>query len=164
VIVTRDSDYGASFDNHSILNDWLATEFRERVSKKRRLLLTDRLSSALKLASIPVTKQEFDAETRLLSERRSYDPKSLNLFLAAKEYIARARRVLEQGPESFEEEPPELSENAWVELDDATAREIFEGDPVLHKPEPPSPDDALAHVELPESVRSRKAKGSEGGG
>jgi predicted nucleic acid-binding protein len=65
VIATRDSDYGVSFDG-PVLNDWLAEEFKSRVSRKRRLVLTDRLSDAFKRASVPVTKQEEKAEADLL--------------------------------------------------------------------------------------------------
>jgi hypothetical protein len=52
------------------MNDWLLHEFRERVSKKRKLLLTDRLSMALKLASITVTEQEEETENELLKQRQ----------------------------------------------------------------------------------------------
>ncbi len=48
VIVSRDSDYGATFDNKAYINDHLRQEFSERVSKKRSLLLYSRLSEALK--------------------------------------------------------------------------------------------------------------------
>jgi hypothetical protein len=65
VIATRDSDYGVTFDG-PVLNDWLVEEFKSRVSRKRRLLLTDRLSDAFKEASVPVTRQEEKAETDLL--------------------------------------------------------------------------------------------------
>src|SRR5262245_37214289 len=69
VIVTRDSDYGVNLGDGPIINDWLLHEFRERVSKKRKLLLTDRLATALKAASITVSEKEEKAEEQLLSER-----------------------------------------------------------------------------------------------
>jgi hypothetical protein len=65
VIATRDSDYGVAFDE-PVLLDWLTEEFKSRVSRKRKLALTDRLSEAFKRASIRVTKQEEAAETDLL--------------------------------------------------------------------------------------------------
>jgi hypothetical protein len=68
VIVTRDSDYGVVFDKHPTLNDWLAQEFKERVSRKRKLQLTDRLSEGLKVAGIGVTKAEERSEEELLEE------------------------------------------------------------------------------------------------
>jgi hypothetical protein len=68
IIVTRDSDYGVLFENRAYVNDHLKQEFAERVSKKRKLLLYSRLSDALKHFAVPVTKQEEDAESELLSK------------------------------------------------------------------------------------------------
>lgn len=68
VIVTRDSDYGAYFDNKTYVNDHLKQEFAERVSKKRKLLIYSRLSDALKHFQVSVTKQEEDAETEILAK------------------------------------------------------------------------------------------------
>lgn len=107
VIVTRDSDYGVTFGGEPILNDWLATEFRERVSKKRKLLLTDRLSTALKLASIEVTPQEVATETALISERRASEPKVVNLMEALRrslDQISRNRPLPTRG-----EDPAQLA-------------------------------------------------------
>jgi hypothetical protein len=67
VIVTRDSDYGTTFDGSPSLNDWLVQEFKDRVSRKRKISLTDRLSEGLKAASIKVTKAEEEGENELLS-------------------------------------------------------------------------------------------------
>lgn len=66
VIVSRDSDYGATFDNKVYVNDHLKQEFSERVSKKRKLLLYTRLSDALKHFSVPVTEKEVQAETEIV--------------------------------------------------------------------------------------------------
>jgi PIN domain len=68
VIVSRDSDYGISFENRAYVNDYLRQEFSERVSKKRELLLYTRLSDALKHFAVPVSKLEEDAETELLAD------------------------------------------------------------------------------------------------
>jgi hypothetical protein len=67
VIVSRDSDYGRTYREESFLNDWLSQEFKERVSRKRRLLLTQRLTHALKIAGITVYKQEETQEDALLA-------------------------------------------------------------------------------------------------
>lgn len=67
VIVTRDSDYGALFENRMYVNDHLKQEFSERVSSKRKLLLYSKLSEALKHFAVPVTKQEEEAEAEILS-------------------------------------------------------------------------------------------------
>jgi hypothetical protein len=66
VIVSRDSDYGVSFEHQGFINDHLLQEFKERVSKKRKLLLCTRLSEALKHFKISVTAQEEAAEKSLI--------------------------------------------------------------------------------------------------
>lgn len=71
VIVSRDSDYGAAFDNKVFINDHLHQEFSERVSKKRKLLLYTRLSEALKHFQIPVTESEADAEKEIVAAKAS---------------------------------------------------------------------------------------------
>src|SRR5690606_15268876 len=55
ILVTRDSDYGTLRSNASYLNDWLQLEFRERINKRRKLILTDKLSHAFTLVEIPVS-------------------------------------------------------------------------------------------------------------
>lgn len=67
VIATRDYDYGPSVGGQPILNDWLREEFKARVGRKRKLILTDRLSVAFKEASIAVSKQEKQAEDALIA-------------------------------------------------------------------------------------------------
>jgi PIN domain len=69
VIVTRDSDYGVRNGDSIIINDWLIQEFRERVSKQRKLILTDKLSVAFKEAKIKVSKEEENEEADLVSNR-----------------------------------------------------------------------------------------------
>ena len=68
VIVTRDSDYGAIYNGKSYLNDWLKQEFSERVSKKRKIILTDKLSHGLRVVHAAVTKEMEEEEERLLYE------------------------------------------------------------------------------------------------
>jgi hypothetical protein len=65
IIVTRDTDFGAIYDGKSYLNDWLKKEFQERVNKKRKILLTDKLSVALKAVSEVVTQEMEDEEERI---------------------------------------------------------------------------------------------------
>lgn len=62
IIVTRDTDFGAIHENDSYLNDWLRQEFRQRISRQRKLILTDKLSRAFKLVQIPVTKEMIEEE------------------------------------------------------------------------------------------------------
>jgi hypothetical protein len=68
IIVTRDGDYGVTHNGRTLLNDFLLSEFRLRVSKKRRIELTDRLAEGFKRASISVTAKEEQEEDRLLKE------------------------------------------------------------------------------------------------
>lgn len=65
-IVSRDSDYGVTFGEQSYLNDWLEHEFSDRVSQKRKVVLTKRLSEALKEFAVPVTKAEETEEVALV--------------------------------------------------------------------------------------------------
>ena len=69
VIVSRDSDYGVHHEGRSILNDWLLLEFKERVSHKRPVLLTNRLTDAFKQASISVSTEEERFEQELLESK-----------------------------------------------------------------------------------------------
>jgi len=74
IIVSRDNDYGVSHDKDMILNDWLLEEFKERVSRRRKIMLTGRLTYAFKTISVPVTQEEEREETRLIDsdeQRRS---------------------------------------------------------------------------------------------
>ncbi len=66
VLVTRDTDFGAIYEGVSYLNDWLKQEFAERVSRKRKVVLTDKLSQGLKIVHAAVTKEMEDEENILL--------------------------------------------------------------------------------------------------
>ena len=66
VIVSRDSDYGQTYDGTSYLNDWLRQEFKERTTKQRDIILTQRLTEGFKRAEIEVTKQEEEEESELV--------------------------------------------------------------------------------------------------
>src|SRR5258708_39772823 len=46
LIVSRDSDFGVTYDGKATLNDWLYREFKERVSRKRKVELTQKLTDA----------------------------------------------------------------------------------------------------------------------
>ena len=72
VIVSRDSDYGINLKgDNAYINDWLAQEFKERVSKRRNVTLTNRLSDGFKRASIQVTKKEAADEEMFLQHQRA---------------------------------------------------------------------------------------------
>jgi hypothetical protein len=67
VIVSRDSDYGVIFGEKTYVNDDLRHEFSERVSKKRKLLLYQKLTDALKHFERPVTQREQQAESEIVT-------------------------------------------------------------------------------------------------
>lgn len=66
VIVSRDGDYGTSFKEKWYLNDWLFQEFKQRVSQKRKILLTGKLSEALKIVNATVTAEMVQAEKEII--------------------------------------------------------------------------------------------------
>lgn len=66
MIVSRDGDYGFRHKTQSYLNDWLLKEFKDRVGKERKIILTAKLTEALKLLSETVSKKEEQAEETLL--------------------------------------------------------------------------------------------------
>ncbi|WP_459940459.1 PIN domain-containing protein [Deferrisoma palaeochoriense] len=65
-IVSRDSDYGVTFKSRGFINDWLRQEFKERVNKRRNIILCPMLSQALKEFEIPVTIEEEKEEERVV--------------------------------------------------------------------------------------------------
>ncbi len=69
IIVSRDSDYGTFYDNECFINDWLIQEFRDRVSKSRHLILTDKLSKALKELKINVGAKQEQEESQIISSK-----------------------------------------------------------------------------------------------
>ena len=79
VIVTRDTDYGVIHEGSSYLNDWLKQEFSERVSQKRKIILTDKLSQGLKLVHAAVTREMEQEEERLLARIRPALPEDFDV-------------------------------------------------------------------------------------
>lgn len=73
ILVTRDNDFGVNAGDKSYLNDWLQIEFKERISQKRKIILTDKLSRAFKLVQIPVTKEMVDEEATVIETRKIED-------------------------------------------------------------------------------------------
>jgi hypothetical protein len=68
IIVSRDSDYGVALGDEMFLNDWLYQEFKERVSKKRQIILTRKLTHAFRALSVKITKQEEEQESEILDQ------------------------------------------------------------------------------------------------
>lgn len=67
VVVSRDGDFGSTHDDESFLNDWLRLEFKERISQRRKIELTSRLSAALKRLSVSINKDDVAAEDKIVS-------------------------------------------------------------------------------------------------
>ncbi len=68
VIVSRDNDYGLTYEKTCIINDWLSHEFKDRISQQRKIVLTDRLSEAFKKADVKITKNEEKEEDKTLQD------------------------------------------------------------------------------------------------
>lgn len=68
IIVIRDTDFGTISESESYLNDWLRQEFKQRISQKRKLILTDKLSKAFQLVKIPVTKEMIEEEKIVIND------------------------------------------------------------------------------------------------
>lgn len=67
ILVSRDTDFGIHYEHGSYLNDWLDQEFKQRISRKRKLILTDKLSAAFKLVEIPVTEEMEREEEKVIT-------------------------------------------------------------------------------------------------
>jgi hypothetical protein len=61
ILVTSDHDYGKTVDGKTYLNDFLRVEFKKAIGSE--LILTNRLTDALKQMDVSVSKKEVQAET-----------------------------------------------------------------------------------------------------
>lgn len=77
ILVSRDTDFGINYDDACYLNDWLQIEFKERISQRRKIILTDKLSRAFELVEIPVT-QEMIKEEKTVIETIKLENKQQN--------------------------------------------------------------------------------------
>ena len=80
VIVTRDNDFGREYGGKGFLNDWLRQEFRQRVSQKRKISLTPRLSDGLQVIHAQVTAEMREEEERSLRVLETEDSEPTNDF------------------------------------------------------------------------------------
>lgn len=97
IVVSRDSDYGHAYADEYFINDWLAQEFKERVNKKKRITLTNKLTVAFKEASIKVSPQEEKDEIQLIEEISSSASASIDLpfFTMTGEITNEAKAAIE---------------------------------------------------------------------
>lgn len=142
IIVSRDSDFGASFSGTPALNDWLRQEFSERVSKKRQILLTDRLTDAFRRVAIPVTPKEVEQENALLqrepsSADRAAFAQKIRLMLTSDEYAVfeLASGLMDNTPRN-----PEQVATALGKPRDEVVRTFLDAIEKLQKNNSPSPD------------------------
>lgn len=71
IIVSRDADYGLTLDSKGYANNWLTEEVKQRVNQQRKLILVDRLSAALKLMDVKVTREEITSERAIIKTSSS---------------------------------------------------------------------------------------------
>lgn len=79
IIVSRDSDYGISFGKKTYINDWLKEEFRGRTNIQRKIILTTKLSDALKIFKVSVTPEEEESEETLIKKLAFYPSQQKSL-------------------------------------------------------------------------------------
>lgn len=79
LIVSRDADFGVIYNDEPILNDWLRREFKDRVSRRRKIELTNRLTVAMRRLDEHVAPQDVTEENRILEEYASTQHAVLNL-------------------------------------------------------------------------------------
>jgi predicted nucleic acid-binding protein len=95
VIVSRDQDYGQEIEKKVYVNDHLRQEFSERVSKKKKLLLYNKLSDALKHFQVKVTEAEEAVEAEIIAGNHDVD-KKFNSFLRSSQKDADLTRWMQQ--------------------------------------------------------------------
>jgi hypothetical protein len=66
VLVTRDSDFGETFSGESMLNDWLHEEFKDRISRQRKIHLTNRLTKGFEYLKVKPKQEEINEEDSIL--------------------------------------------------------------------------------------------------
>jgi hypothetical protein len=73
-IVSRDADYGITLEEKSYLNDQLLQEFKERISQERKIQFHTKVTEALKLFAVTVTKAEEKEEMEVLQKAPTLPP------------------------------------------------------------------------------------------
>ena len=73
ILVSRDSDFGCSYNGKYHLNDWLKQEFEERVGSDRKIVLIASLGKAFQLVNLPVTEEMIQEEDLINKSRMNFD-------------------------------------------------------------------------------------------
>jgi hypothetical protein len=113
VILTRDSDYGPQFGKDILLNDHLKQEFKERVSKKRDVLVYKSASLALKHFHVAVPEKVVKGELEFISSTSPSVTKTVNP-LAGRQRLREWLRELDQ-PAQRQADADPLD---WLRIDD----------------------------------------------
>ena len=73
MIVSRDQDFGSIYAGEGYLNDWLAQEFKERVSRIGSIVLAARLTDAFRELGVRVTKKSKREEQEAIASAVEHD-------------------------------------------------------------------------------------------
>jgi len=90
MIVSRDNDYGMSVGQDRYLNDWLVKEFKERVSTKRQIELSPKLTVALKRMDEQVSRKDEREEAAIIA---TVAPASYTLEELTRKYLIDASDI-----------------------------------------------------------------------
>jgi predicted nucleic acid-binding protein len=70
IIVTRDSDYGYYQNNTMIMNDWLTEEFKRRIGRNKKVLISRLFTKTLKdYFEVNITKEQIRYEAQHSTEQ-----------------------------------------------------------------------------------------------
>lgn len=102
IIVSRDGDYGIQYMDKPVINDWLRREFRERVSQQSEIILTNKLTTALKKLDEHVSAEDVAAEDKIIKEDSSFSKengpyKDVSINLLFKSFFDRLRNIEDTG-------------------------------------------------------------------
>jgi predicted nucleic acid-binding protein len=86
MIVSRDGDFGVTLERRVFLNDWLYREFKDRVGIKRKIVLTDSLTVALKKMG-EIVSAEDEAEEKAILKNNMISPVKKSDALLLKEFL-----------------------------------------------------------------------------
>jgi hypothetical protein len=112
IILTRDSDYGMQFGKGVLLNDHLKQEFKERVSKKRDVLVYRSASLALKHFHVPVSEKVVKSELEFISSTSPSITQTANL---------RPRRDFRELLLEFASTPEDPTALDWLDIGEPTS-------------------------------------------
>lgn len=114
LLVSRDADYGAQYDNMHLVNDWLLREFKDRVSRKRKLVLTGKLTQALKYLDEVVKPEDEREEEKIIQSMPVGDLGQL--FSRNESAVSESSEVFSRLIKAFLTKPPAEQANPNADL------------------------------------------------